>query len=115
MSVRKSHNLGRNHIKLVVEYYEQAALEENLLPGAFPSAAVAAAAGGDPALAAASSGAKLNQSKELDSFSEAGAPGTEGKSKEDLFDELVGDRCCIVICCCSSATAKSGAGARAAK
>lgn len=72
--MRKSHNLGKTHIKLVIDYYEAAAREAKLLP---PTGTVIN---------------ELDQSKELEHYSEAGAPGTEGVPKDVLFDQLMSDR-----------------------
>ncbi|CAN6671785.1 hypothetical protein TRVA0_045S00386 [Trichomonascus vanleenenianus] len=72
-SVRKSHTVGRNHVKYVIDYYENAAKEEGLLPPDLPSS-TDPASGVDTAAFQTLATNPLDQTKELKVVNE-GVPG----------------------------------------
>jgi U1 small nuclear ribonucleoprotein C len=70
VSVRKSHAQGRNHIKYVIDYYENAAKEVGLLPKDMPSSTD----GGVMLFKSSMDPNKLDQSENLKNLTK-GVPG----------------------------------------
>uniref|UniRef100_A0A060T5T3 ARAD1B06292p n=1 Tax=Blastobotrys adeninivorans TaxID=409370 RepID=A0A060T5T3_BLAAD len=82
-SVRKSHSLGRNHVKYIVDYYENVGREEGFFRPDMPSSTNPAT----PASALPTTANPLDQSKQLAEV-RTGIPGIDRRQDANSLDRV---------------------------